>query len=226
MKNKILIMTVIFATVGAGAVLVYLAKTGKLADLWPKTLTLSPVQPAVTNNPVVTNDNKDIEMNKETTLLKDGFTIILPPFWQEIPSQQDEADILAMAVDSREEILDEKVIKAGFRTFLSVKNDDLTRYSQEYTLEEYVDSIKVSLAQLIPSIEFSYEKQAEINGNSVIFVECKSRQEEIDYSTLLVFIKGKENLLWAISFNTLKDSWPHYRDLFYQITESFQETGS
>lgn len=155
---------------------------------------------------------------KETPLVKDDFSLILPPGWQEVSAPP---EILVMAVDTREEITDEKVKETGFRTNLSIKSDDLQKYSKEYSVEEYANSIKTSLTQLIPGIEFTREEQGAIDGNNAFFAECESTQEDIDFKTLLVFIKG-ENILWALSFNALKDSWLTYRDLFYQIAESFK----
>jgi len=158
--------------------------------------------------------------SEETVLAKDGFALTLPVGWTEITPPQE--NILAMGVDSREEINDEKVKETGFRTNLSIQQDDLSKYEQPYSLSDYVDSVKTSLMQAIPGIEFAKEEQGEINGFDAVFVECWSTQEEIDFATLLVFFKDANNFIWAISFNTLHDSWLTYQDVFYQIAESFK----
>jgi len=160
------------------------------------------------------------QAEEETVLTKDIFSITLPAGWTEIAPPV--ADILVMAIDSKEEISEEKIKEVGFQTNLSVRKDDLSQYEQIYTLAEYVDSIKTSLIQIIPGITFTQEKQGKVEGRNALFVECESTQEGIDFGTLLVFIEGKDNFLWAISFNTPKISWPVYQDQFYQTAESLR----
>ncbi len=175
-------------------------------------------EPASQETPQVITETE--EPDKETVLTKDGFALTLPVGWSEITPPQE--NILAMGVDSREEINDEKVKETGFRTNLSIQQDDLSKYEQPYSLSDYIDSVKTSLMQAIPGIEFAKEEQGEINGFDAVFVECWSTQEEIDFATLLVFFKDANNFIWAISFNTLHDSWLTYQDVFYQIAESFK----
>lgn len=158
------------------------------------------------------------ETLKETTLVKAEFTITLPPGWQEVP---DFPDVLAMAIDTQETITAE-LEDVDFRTNLSIKSDDLSKYSQVQGIQDYVESIKASLVQLIPGIKFTFEDEDTVDTRRAIFVECESRQEDIDFKTLLVFIEGDDQAVWGLSFNTLQESWPAYRDVFYQMAESFK----
>lgn len=149
------------------------------------------------------------------TLIKKDFTIILPPGWEEIsPSPEG----LAMAVDTQEEITNEKAKKINFQTYFLINSTQLG----ELSAEKYIEEVKISLVQKIPNIKFTDEEKGIINGRQAFFLECQSRQEEIDFKTLLVFIEGRDKTIWAISFNSLKESWSTYRDLFYQIAETFQ----
>ncbi len=160
------------------------------------------------------------EVLKETRLLKDGFEITLPPGWQEIAAPVEE--ILVMAVDDKEDISGGNFQKLDFRTNLSIKKDDLSKYSTLDTLEKYVESIKVSLVQAVPGISFVQEEQKMINGVQAILVECSSRQKEADFKTLLVFVKGNDNIIYALSFNTFQNSWANYQGVFEQIVQSFK----
>lgn len=159
------------------------------------------------------------ETAKETLLNKDGFSITLPAGWQET---SDFPGVLAMAIDSKEKFTDEKMKNLDFITNFSIKNDDLAKYTRVFTVEDYSKSIEESLVQLIPGIKFTFKEPGAINGQNAFFVEAESTQEEVDFKTLLVFIEGSDNTIWAISFNTLGDSWLAYKDLFYQVAESFK----
>lgn len=157
---------------------------------------------------------------KETFIAKDDFELILPVGWQEAIAPE---DFLFMAADFSEIITNEKAIEVNFRTNFSVKKDDLTKYSEEYSPKTYAESVKISLMQTIPGIEFTYDEQTTVNNRQAYFVECESTADGIGYKTLLVFIKTEDNAMWAISFNTFSDSWQNYRDQFYQITQSFKQ---
>ena len=180
--------------------------------------TVSEKTPLAIERPETTVQEEQ-EIAKETLLNKDGFNIILPAGWQEV---SDFPDVLAMAIDSKEKLKEEKTKNLDFITNFSIKNDDLSKYTRVFTVEDYGKSIEESLVQLIPGIKFTPEKLGAINGQNAFFVETESTQEEVDFKTLLVFIEGNNNTIWAISFNTFKDSWLAYKDLFYQIAESFK----
>lgn len=160
------------------------------------------------------------ESLKETRLLKDDFEITLPPGWQESTNLSE--GILLMAIDHGENASGGLFEKLDFRTSLSVKSDDITRYADVDNFNDYVASVKISLVQTIPSISFVVEEQKIINGAQAILLECSSRQEDADFKTLLVFVNGNNNIVYAVSFNTFQDSWPAYKSIFYRTAESFK----
>ena len=203
MRNKILL--------GGGVFIIILLIVGGLVYFGKDKTTSNLPEGATTT---------EKQVGEPTVLIKEGFTITLPASWTEKTPPL--ADILLMAIDSQEEISDEKAKEIGFQTNVAVKNDDLGQYEQTYTLAEYIDSVKTSLIQVIPGINFTKEKQNTINGFNAFFMECETTQDEINFGTLLVFIEGKDSFLWAISFNTLQSSWPTYEEKFYQIAESFK----
>lgn len=152
------------------------------------------------------------EILPETRILKDDFEITLSPGWLEDESEYE--GILLMAVDSQEDVSSGIFEKLDFRTNLTIKSDDMAKYADINSLEDYVASVKISLEQAIPDIKFIKEE------GSVI--ECESTQEDADFKTLLVFIEGNNKIIYAISFNAFRDSWAEYRDLFYQMAGSFK----
>jgi len=160
------------------------------------------------------------EVSKETRLVKNDFEITLPPGWQEATSSYE--GILLLAVDTQEDVSGGVFQKLDFRTNLSVKSDDLAKYAAVGSFEDYVASVKTSLVQAIPGISFIQEETKMINGVQAVLIECSSRQEDADFKTLLVFVKGSGSTVYAISFNAFQDSWPTYRSLFYGMAESFK----
>lgn len=161
----------------------------------------------------------DIEVkqykNEPGVLVKNSFSINLPSGWQETATT---LGALVLVLNADEEIADEKAKEIGFMTFFSINND----YLRGLSLKDYVKKLRDSLAAAIPTIEYLHQWEGQINGNSALFLENESTQQEVDFETLLVFIESPDGLVWAISFNTLKDKWPEYRDLFYQTANSFQ----
>ena len=207
MNSRILVLLILIILIGLSGIGVFVFENTKETPLILK------------EEKIEKEEEKVEEVVKETLLAKDDFTITLPAGWQEIT---DSPEVLAMAIDAKEEIADEKAKNIDFRTNFSIKSDDLGKYEKLSGAKDYVESVKTSLAQLIPNIEFTHEEQRTINNNNAFFVECESAQEEVDFKTLLVFIEGSNNIIWAISFNTFQNSWLTYRDLFYQIAESFR----
>jgi len=158
-------------------------------------------------------------LDPEVHISKDDFKITLPAGWAEIT---DYPEVLLMAVDTREEISEEILEKLDFRTNISIKSDDLGKYDKLNNAKEYAKSIETSLVQSISGIKFTHEKEAAIGGHDAFYIECESVQEGTSFKTLLVFIVGNRNDIYAISLNTFFDSWPDYKNPFYQMSESFK----
>jgi hypothetical protein len=221
MKIKILVVAITFVVLAAlSAAGFYIYKNINQ----PASPTELPNVPLVINNGgVETGEESEVkneEVLKETRLLKDDFEITLPPGWQEATSPPE--GILLMAIDAKEDVSGGIFQKLEFRTNLSVKSDDITRYASVGSFEDYVAGVKTSLIQTISGISFISEEQKMINGVQAVLIECSSRQEEADFKTLIIFIKGNDSAVYAISFNTFQDSWPVYKSLFYWMAESFK----
>lgn len=175
-----------------------------------------PVPSTIDENQQAAGENKEFvtepETEKEVRLVKDDFEITLPAGWQEATSTYE--DFLVLAFDGKEDISGGNFQKLDFRTNISIKSDDLTKYSNLDTLEKYIESMKISLIQVFPGIKFIKEE-----GN---ILECETTQEDVDFKTLLVFIEGNNSIIYAISFNTFRSSWEKYKDTFEQVASSFK----
>jgi len=155
------------------------------------------------------------ESLQEILLVKDDFSLSLPKGWKETSAP---AGVSAMATNIEEEIADSKAKRINFRTYVSVNYDSLNSRSKE----EYLNFVKNSLIQTLPGITFTYEKTGSIDSRDAYFIEAEVRQQQIDFKILLVLIKGNDEDVWRLNFNTLKSNWIDYKELFYQTAETFK----
>jgi hypothetical protein len=153
--------------------------------------------------------------NQEAFIVKDDFSILLPEGWIETAGFQ---GISAMAINAEEEITDPEVEKINFRTYYSVTYDTL----QGRTMEGYAEYIKESLRQLLVDVNFTSEGTSELNGQDVYIIETELFQQGVDFKVLMFLIKGEEDDIWLVSFNTTKSNWDQYQDLFRKIAASFK----
>lgn len=220
MKNKILFITIFLALSAAGiSSLIYVVqKYGTSQDRPTGEYSVSsPETPQET-------EGKVQEPQKGTEgfigFYEENFSLVLPYGWVQISPTTTWPIIIA---DSLKRITDKKVEEIGFGTNLSINWDELNQISPE----DYIKNVKESLIQSIPIIEIVKEEKGSIRGKEANFVEIDSVQQDISFKTLLVFVTQGDTI-WAISFNTLKESWPDYQYVFRQIAESFKlkETAS
>jgi hypothetical protein len=153
--------------------------------------------------------------NQEAFIVKDDFSILLPEGWIETAGFQ---GVSAMAINADEEITDPEVEKINFRTYYSVTYDTL----QSRTMESYAEYIKESLRQLLVDVDFVSEGTRELNGQDVYVIETELFQQGVDFKVLMFLIKGEEDDIWLVSFNTVKSNWDQYQDLFQKIAASFE----
>ena len=151
---------------------------------------------------------------KDVMLEKEGFSIVVPAGWKEIPAMQ---GVSATVANLSEEITDPTLQKINFRTNYSVTYDNLKNKSKK----DYVAGIKVALKQLMPGILFLTEKDLVVNGNDGYVIEAELNQRGADISVLIVLLKGRNQDMWTIAFNTGKINWSKYKDGFYKIAQSF-----
>lgn len=149
-----------------------------------------------------------------STLVETDYFTLIAPFGWEVESDANTLPIII--VDAQDKITDDKAKEIDFRTNLSINNASLA----ELSLEDYVEKVKTDLINAIPIIEIIKEELTVINGNEAYLLEIKSVQEDLKFSTLLALFAGKENTIWAFSFNTLQESWPYYKNIFHQTARS------
>lgn len=149
-------------------------------------------------------------------IVTDDFSVNIPAGWQQTSPA---LGTLAMAVNVNEEIDDPTVLRTGFRSYFAVSYNTLEGTS----LEEYLQIVKEQLQQAVPGAVFAEEKDMTINGNPARVMEIEMTQQELDFKVLMAVVKGQEEGVWVMSFNTIEKNWNGYKEVFYGIIESFNE---
>lgn len=205
MKTKIIFIIISIAIVSAGIVsMVFLVEKGEPEE-----------KVAAEEKSETPAKEPEKEVSQATLLDTDYFTITLPSSWE---GTSKENTLPIMIADSQEQILGEKAKEIGFGTNLSINRAELG----DGLFEDYVKNLKASLINNIPLIEITKEEKTAINGSDAYFLEIESIQQDLKFNTLVALVVNEANIVWAFSFNTLKESWPDYKDIFYQMVNSIK----
>lgn len=162
-------------------------------------------------------NNSSATLNQELQdrdFLGDGFSVKIPKGWKE---QVAPTGVSLMTVDVTSLVNDQRAKQINFHPYYTVVLDSLVNT----TREEYIANIKRDIALVAPGIVFSNENDLEINANEAWAMEGDVTQNEIEFKFLMVFIKGGDNDLWVLSFNTTKADWDRDSDVFTEIAQSF-----
>ncbi len=221
MKNKIVIISlIIFAIVLAILIGVYFIKQNESA-VNPAGNTAQENQnnaPANKNGAPPKNQNENNQTSAgqaQNKMVTDEFEIIVPAVWvQTAPAM----GTSLMAVNSNENINDQAAQKINFKSYFAVSRDIL----QGKTIDEYSQTVKSSLQQIVSNVIFTKNQNiAAINGKSAYAIEAEMSQQGVDFKVLMVIIRGERDDAWVFSFNTTKSAWDGYKEIFYNIANSF-----
>jgi len=157
---------------------------------------------------------KQIADKPQSKIITDDFSIDLPDSWRETNPVM---GTTAMAVKTNETLSDPAAQKINFNSYFAISYDTLTGK----TLQEYVDFTKQTLVQAIGDINFVLDEDIVINNRNAKKIEFEMSQQGVNFKVLLVLVKGEENDIWTISFNTTKNDWEKYENVFYNIASSF-----
>ncbi len=146
---------------------------------------------------------------------KDDFSLQAPEGWLEAGAP---VGVSLMLVNSEEQTTNSAANKINFKSYLSVGYDTLV----DNTREQYLEVLKSNLRQSIPGVVFTNETALSINGRQTDVLELELSQQGVNFNVLMFVVSGEGKDVWVISFNTLKESWDTYEDLFYQIAGSFK----
>ena len=122
-----------------------------------------------------------------------------------------------MAVNADEQLNDPAAQKINFKSYFAISYDVL----QGKSLSEYLQSVKSQLQQTISGAVFAQEHNTTINGKPAWAFEASFTQQGVNFKILMVAVKGVNDDVWVISFNTLQSTWVEYQKVFSDIANSF-----
>jgi len=162
------------------------------------------LKPSIVGN---TETQKDIVENE-------FFSVKLPEGWIEIDPVFESS---VMVIKQEEQINNAKAQEINFRSYYSVLQGAYDKESEQ----DYLSEVKNSLKQSFTGIIVSNEEVRETENGKIYLIESKFNQQDIDFRVLLS-VSIKDQNAWIVSFNTLEEKWEEYKNLFYQIAESFK----
>ena len=169
------------------------------------------------DKPINSSKNIGQQTNTEQTqnkIVTDDFEVVIPAGWEKTAPAMGSS---AMAVKINENLNDPVAKKINFKSYFAVSYDTL----QDKSMSEYVQIVKNGLQQTVPSVVFTKDQDMMINSRSAHAIEAELIQQGVNFKILLMVIAGEGKDVWVISFNTTKNSWDEYREMFYGVANSF-----
>ncbi|HNY35900.1 MAG TPA: PsbP-related protein [Candidatus Pacearchaeota archaeon] len=166
---------------------------------------------------LVNYDFSNTESQKENSngyLLKDGFSIKIPEGWEET---QAITGISAMIIKKFEDHEEPELKNINFRSYFAVTYDKLNGK----TIKQYAEYLEEEIVAVNSNFKVDKEEALIINANESYVVEGSLSQQGADFKLLAVVIKGKEDGVWIVSFNTGKNDWDKYSGLVSETIMSF-----
>jgi len=203
MKNVLIILIILVIVIVAGY---FIFTPNKSQDL-----------PEQDDQAVSEPDRQKIKEQGEPedkTVLEQGFSIKVPKGWVE---QTPPMGVSLMAIDMLSVVNDERARQINFHPYYTVMLDSLAEIEEK----DYFEKVKQELTKVMPEVVFVNENDLEINANKAYAMEVEGIQNEIEFKLLIVFIKGKANDIWVISFNTTQVDWDQNAPQFTEIANSF-----
>ena len=208
MKNKsmVLVLIILGVALAVSAGVYFIQKNKKSIDF--------STEVTLTTKGLIEEENQEVSEKSQNKIITDDFSINLPDGWKQIDAA---IGTSAMAVNMNEHISDPAAQKINFSSYFAVIYETLG----EKSIKEYVEITKQALEQSISSVVFNQEQDLTINGQTAYQIEAEITQQGVDFKILLVFIKGQNDDVWTISFNTTKSNWEEYKEIFNNIANSF-----
>lgn len=224
METKTMVVIIIVAVVAAGAVVgIYFIRHNKLTANIPQGANqqnqtsdlLNPAPENTSLNQTSTQANNPASTSQpQSKIITDDFSIDLPIGWQQTAPVM---GALAMAVNVNENVNDSAAQKINFKSYFAVSHDTL----KGKDMNGYLQTLRDGLSQTFPDAVFTNEQNITINNNSAHTMEVGFAQQGVNFKILIVVVAGQGENVWPISFNTTKSAWDGYREMFYNIANSF-----
>ncbi len=144
---------------------------------------------------------------------EEAYSILIPAGWAQASTE--DSRFLALVVKPMGDFDPLESEEIDYNAYYAVNNTSLN----QQTLEEYVNLLKQNLIIENSTITVFDQYSGVIDGQEAIYLGLQSFSGGQDYKTLLVFVKDNE-WVWALSFNTLSESWEEDEETFRGIAAS------
>ncbi|MDD5569133.1 MAG: hypothetical protein PHG23_01845 [Candidatus Pacebacteria bacterium] len=195
MKKQIIFLVALVVIV-AGAVFYYFNFVNKLGFL-----------PAGGNSPVTSQDS-------DKPYVGDDFTFIPPAGWIRV-----EMPRTLVAYQNAKEIQPKgsAAEKVHFKSYFAVSFDN----ANGQKLNEVADLVKQQIKNAAPGFSFVSETEGIIGGQPAEIVEGDLLSQDVNFKVMVATVLSRDKY-FTISANTTAEKWPEYRDVFYNVLESFE----
>ncbi len=151
----------------------------------------------------------------QETLSKGDFSINIPKGWQvndKFPG------IIARIANLNYQPKSSELKNFGFVNYFTIGYGVM---GEGMDMKKYVEKTKVEGKQGVPDLKFTADRDLKINGYDAHIIESDAAGNGYNLKVAIALIKGKENSVWSIVFNTEKESWPEYKQIFEETINSF-----
>jgi hypothetical protein len=179
------------------------------------------------NKPVILDASKkadygisvdpNMEIARERTIERQGFSIIAPAGWKEFGAPPTDG----IMVQNKNEVLKDKVAAdINFKVYYSVNHQALGNMD----IASFKESFKSKIGKKLDKAKFSNEHKEKIDGYDSIFLEYEGidKSKKVNFSIMTIFVPGLGQDVWLISFNTAKSNWNDDKGAFYKIAKTFK----
>ncbi|MDD5098144.1 MAG: hypothetical protein PHD31_00235 [Candidatus Pacebacteria bacterium] len=143
-----------------------------------------------------------------------AFSINIPDGWMEQPSISGVSATIVKDIEDHEEV---ELKNINFKSYFMITYDEM----KSRIMPDYVGYIKEQVIKSIPDFVVDKEEPLQVNGNEGYSIEGHERQQGADFKSLLVLVRGKDDGIWLISFNTAQKDWEKYLETAKETVNSF-----
>ena len=144
----------------------------------------------------------------------DDFTVVPPTGWirTQIPST-----LVSYQNFSEVQPKGSAAEKINFKSYTAISFDN----TNNKTLGEITEIVKRQLESVAPTISFSSIVDGTIGSQPAKLIEADLLMQDINFKVVMA-IAMKGDKYFTISSNTTAEKWPEYKDIFYNMLNSFK----
>jgi hypothetical protein len=157
-----------------------------------------------------------IPLSRQGQIITNDFQLSLPFGWEtEEPAPE---NFVLKAIYKQNESNDYSARRIGYKTNLYIAQEELNGK----TVVEYIEVLKENIKKIKGEILFHSENETSFNNNKAYLIDVESKENNIEFKSILGVIQGQDGEVWVMSFNTPKLDWDILAPQFYGVLDSFK----